>query len=74
MSGSSDVCSLTRAAGRPAAFRTAQTLPQRTGAFAVLSLPSGPDVAGCVIQAAARRPTAFHPSPPTPPPRLLRLV
>jgi len=74
MSGSSDVCSLTRSAGRPAAFRNAQTLPERTGAFAVLILPGGPDVAGCVIPAGARRPTAFHLSPPTPPPRLLRLV
>jgi len=73
MGGSSDVCSLTRSAARPAAFRNVETLPERTAAFAVLTLPGAPEIAGCLGEVAARRPTPFHFSPPTPPPRL-RLV
>jgi hypothetical protein len=74
MSAKSGSCSLSRPATRPAAFRSLQTLPEPTGAFAVLSLPRVPDAAGRVTEAGAQRPTPFHLSPPTPPPRLLQLV
>jgi hypothetical protein len=73
MEGGRAACSLTRSAARPAAFRSAQTLPERTGAFAALALPDAPDAIGRAGQAGARRPSPFHLSPPTPPPRL-RLV
>lgn len=68
-------CSMDRSPVRPAALRAPQTLPERTGALAVLALPGAPESAGAVAAAGARRPSPLFSSPPTPPPRVdVRLV
>jgi hypothetical protein len=75
MMNSRTACSMDRSPARPAALRAPQTLPERTGAFAVLAVPGAPESAGLVTATGARHPSPLFSSPPTPPPRVaVRLV
>jgi hypothetical protein len=75
MTGMTTPCSLNRSPVRPAALRAPQTLPERTGAFAVLAVPGTPESAGLLAAAAVTRyPSRFSSLPPTPPPRAVRFV
>jgi hypothetical protein len=68
-------CSIDRSAALPAALRAPEMLPERPGAFAALALPAIPAACcGLLAAASARRPSPFYASPPTPPPRIVRLV
>jgi hypothetical protein len=68
-------CSIDRSAGRPAAFRAPQTLPERTGTFASLfAVPSRPEPSLLLAAAQAPRPLRLSAAPPSPPPRALRIV
>ena len=75
MGKGSAACSMDRSASRPAAFRGPQTLPERTGTFAVrFAAPSRPVPARFLAAPQALRPVRLASSPPTPPPRALRIA
>jgi hypothetical protein len=75
MHGRRPACSIDRSAALPAALRAPEMLPERPGAFTALALPAIlASCCGLLAATAARRPSPFYASPPTPPPRILRLV
>jgi hypothetical protein len=72
--GDQAACAMKRPVADPTGMRAVQVLPDRTGAVRDL-VPMPPLVlSGRVAAAGSSLPTPFQLSPPTPPPRDLRLV